>query len=108
MLPEITGSVSEQLTITEHGAPTRLDLVMPQEITGSVSVQLSITEHGAPKMQDLVMLPEITGSVSEQLTITEHGAPTRPDFVDAAGDYWIGECTVNYNRTWSSYKAGFG
>ena len=23
-------------------------------------------------------------------------------------DYWIGECTAYYNRTWSSYKAGFG
>ena len=27
-------------------------------------------------------------------------------FGDAAGDNWIGECTVNYNSTWSSYKAG--
>ena len=42
MPPEITGSVSVQLTITERGTPTRLDLVMPPEITGSVSVQLTI------------------------------------------------------------------
>ena len=42
MPPEITGSVSVQLTITERGAPTRLDLAMPPEITGSVSVQLTI------------------------------------------------------------------
>ena len=42
---EITGAMSVQLTITERGAPTRLDLVMPQEITGSVSVQLTIKER---------------------------------------------------------------
>ena len=70
MPPEITGSVSEQLpiyrtwssykagfsdaagdnwigectlySITDRGAPTRLDLVMPPEITGSVRVHLTI------------------------------------------------------------------
>ena len=43
--------------ITERGAPTRLDLVMPPDINGSVSVQLNKTERGAPTRLDLVMPP---------------------------------------------------
>ena len=42
MRPDSSGSMHVQLTITEHGTSTRLDLVMPLEIPGLVSVQVTI------------------------------------------------------------------